>query len=302
MAINSTQAGSSSTTGALSLSGAPVVHIEDTSGNPTTTQTVSVVGGVGYNNNLSCATAFVPTTNCPKTSQGAATDPYASVVMPTPPGGMPTPPTGCTPAVPGEQAGNTYAHNPNNGLPWAIPANTVWCNGVTFTSDAVVNLAAGTYWVYGGTLVISGAAILNGTGVTIVLTGKSTDGYNPPFANVNFTAGGHVNLSAPTSGATSGIVFFEDRAAPSNPSPSPNLSCPAVGCSQFDGGATMTVTGAIYMPTQQINFTNGITTGSACLQVIADTLVFNGGAEFQNNCAGMGTSAIGGGSKLKLVQ
>ena len=51
--------------------------------------------------------------------------------------------------------------------------------------------------------------IMNGTGVTIVLTGSSGN-----YATVTIGNGASVTLSAPTSGATAGIVFFGDRNAP----------------------------------------------------------------------------------------
>ena len=47
-----------------------------------------------------------------------------------------------------------------------------------------------------------------------------------------------------------------------------------------------------------MNFNNGISNPSGCTQLIAGTINFQGGAQFSNNCAGTGTSAIGGGATL----
>ena len=125
---------------------------------------------------------------------------------------------------------------------------------------------------------------MNGTGVTIVLTGSASDGHTPPYANVTIGNGATVTLSAPTSGATSGILFFGDPNAPVSNS------------SNFGGGAVMKLTGAIYFPSETVVFDNGISNPSGCTQLIAGVIQFQGGANFSNNCAGTGTSAIGGGA------
>ncbi len=293
MAVDSTTAGSKSTTGALVFSGAPKINLN-------AGQIISVAGGVGWNNNLSCGAVISPSTSCPgavKTSQGPAADPYASPIVAnqTWPG---------YPSAPVCSLGTnmTYQHS-NSGLQTISPG--VWCNGVHFTSDANIKLQPGTYYVYGGQFIVDGAVVMNGTGVTIVLTGKTTDGYTPTYANFRLTAGATVALSAPTTGATAGIVFFEDRTAPSTPDTnSYSTNCFSVGCSVLDGGSGISITGAIYLPTRQVNFMAGVNfLSTACTQVIANSIIFSGGITFQNNCSGTGTKTINVSSgKLALVQ
>jgi Flp pilus assembly protein TadG len=303
MAVDSTTAGSKSTTGALVFSGAPKVNLDQG-------QSISVAGGVGWNNNLSCAAVISPSTNCPgavKTSQGAAADPYnpnndngVNAVNPPYWAGYPNTPPVCSLGT-----NMTYLHsNINNNAAQVINPG-VWCNGVHFTSDAVISLKPGTYYVYGGAFVVDGDVTMTGTGVTIVLTGKSTDGYTPTYANFHLTAGAKVNLIAPTTGTTAGIVFFEDRNAPSTPNTNPySTNCLSVGCSVLDGGSAISITGAIYLPTRQINFMAGVNfVSTACTQVIANSVIFSGGIKFQNNCSGTGTKTINVSSgKLALVQ
>jgi hypothetical protein len=153
---------------------------------------------------------------------------------------------------------------------------------VSFTNDAEILLKTGVYYVNGGDLNVGGDVEMNGTGVTIVLTGSASDGYSPPYANVTISNGATVTLSAQTTGATAGILFFGDRNAPVSNS------------SNFGGGAVMNLTGAIYFPSQTVVFDNGITNPSGCTQLIAGVIQFAGGAQFSNNCGGTGTSAIGG--------
>jgi hypothetical protein len=94
-----------------------------------------------------------------------------------------------------------------------------------------------------------------------------------------------VSITAPTSGPTAGLAFFQDRNAPSS------------GTDNFSGGTTQIITGAIYFPHQAVNYSGGASAGgSSCTQLIAYTMTFSGGSTFNNTCAGVGTAAIGGGN------
>ena len=110
-------------------------------------------------------------------------------------------------------------------------------------------------------------------GVTIVLTGSGGN-----YATVTIGNGANVNLSAPTTGTTAGIAFFGDNRDPWSSQTNQQQA--------FGGGATMNITGAIYFPSTQVNFNNGITNPSGCTQLIAGTINFQGGAYFRNNCPG----------------
>jgi hypothetical protein len=144
-------------------------------------------------------------------------------------------------------------------------------------------MAAGVYFVNGGSFTVGGGATVTGTNVTIVLTGTSGN-----YATANMANGATVTLSAPPSGAmTAGIVFFGDRNAP------------ASNQNNFAGGATLNITGAFYFPSQQVIFSNGVVSNSSvCTQLIAGTIQFQGGATFSNNCTGTGARAIGGATTL----
>jgi hypothetical protein len=58
----------------------------------------------------------------------------------------------------------------------------------------------------------------------------------------------------------------------------------------------MNITGALYFPTETVQFQNGISNPTGCTQLIAGIIRFSGGAQFSNNCAGTGTGSIGGGA------
>jgi Flp pilus assembly protein TadG len=252
---------------ALSMSGGTNLNLCDTAScSPFSTKlTVSVAGkasvtnGAQINGQQSCTS---PTCKASQGTCAANVNPYASVTMPTMPGG-------CSLGT-----GTSYGYNKNVQT---ISPGT-WCNGVTFGSSAQIKLNPGVYYVNGGNFSVGGAVQMTGTGVTIIFTGSGSN-----YAYATIGNGATVTLAAPTTGTTQGIAFFGD----------PNA--PASTTSSFGGGASMNITGAIYFPSNTVQFQNGITNPSGCTQLIAGIIQFQGGAQFSNNCAGTGTSAIGGG-------
>lgn len=227
-------------------------------------QLASVVGKASITNG-----AAINPSSALKISQPAMADPYAGVALPSY--------SGC-----GNGTNKSYGHS-NSGLQTLNPG--VWCKGVSFTNDALIKLNPGLYVVDQGDFNVGGGIVMTGTGVTIVLT--SSTGGN--YATVTIGNGANVILSAPTTGATAGMVFYGDRRAPASNS------------NDLGGGALLNFTGAIYLPSQKVIFSNGISNPSGCTQLIAGTIQFKGGARFQNNCAGTGALPIGGGAS-KLVE
>jgi hypothetical protein len=134
----------------------------------------------------------------------------------------------------------------------------------------------GVYIINGGSFNIGGNVQLTGTGVTIVLTGSGSN-----YATATIGNGANVTLSAPTTGATAGMVFFGDPKGPTTNTES------------FEGGASEKLTGALYFPHQTVAYSNGTTTPTTCTQLIGWHLQFKGGASFNSNCANAGTKGIG---------
>ena len=258
---------------ALSMSGGTNLKLCDTAScSPFSTKlTVSVAGQASVTNGAQINNVGSCTAPTCKQSQGACAanvNPYASVTMPSMAG------LSCQPT-------NSYGHS-NSGLQTISPGK--YCNGLAFTNDANVKMNPGVYFVDRGSFNVGGNVILNGTGVTIVLT--SSTGSN--YATASIGNGANVTLAAPTTGTTQGIAFFGDPNAP--------WSSQASKQQTFGGGASMNITGALYFPSTQVNFNNGISNPSGCTQLIAGTINFQGGAQFSNNCAGTGTGSIGGGA------
>jgi hypothetical protein len=168
----------------------------------------------------------------------------------------------------------------------------VYCGGFTIGNNggATYTLQSGTYFVAGGTLSFQSQAVIQGSGVTFVLTspslltanygvtcpatnlytGQGTTSISPTsttMAKVNITGQATVTLSAPASGATSGVVgmlFFEDRNSTTDNAPSIN------------GNSTTALNGALYFKNSSLTFTgvNGSNTGY--MMIVVKKMTVNG--------------------------
>lgn len=154
----------------------------------------------------------------------------------------------------------------------------VFCDGIKLTGNSFLTLGPGTYIIAGGDLSISGGSRLTATGgTTIVLTNR-----NGSCATAKISGGANINLVAPTTGSLAGIAVYQDRRCSDH-----SLT------SDFSGGSTMNITGAIYFPEQTLKFSGGTSTGGAqCTQLIAWKITFTGNAGFQNNCTGTGVRKL----------
>lgn len=140
-----------------------------------------------------------------------------------------------------------------------------------FNAGANVTLEPGVYVIDGGDFLVNGGAQLQGTGVTIVLTGSGSD-----WAEADIRGGAIVDLSAPTSGTYSGMVLMQDRDAP------------ATVKNKMNGGSTTSFTGVVYFPNQELEFTGGNDTGSGCTHIVANLVTFTGNADLGNACTNAG--------------
>jgi hypothetical protein len=226
------------------------------------TLSVSVAGGTVVSNG-----GVINATNGVKTYQESVADPYSAIAQPTY--------SGCN--------YNNKVIGYKNTRQYLSPG--VYCNGLAFGNGAIVTMNPGVYVIDRGTFDVGGGANLTATGVTVFLTSKTGSGY----AKVALGGGATITMSAMTSGATAGILFFGARNAP------------LTNSNNFAGGVSPSLTGALYFPSQTVVFSNGVSNPIGCTQLIAGKIQFKGGSKFQNNCSGTGVSAIGG-SNSALVE
>jgi hypothetical protein len=143
----------------------------------------------------------------------------------------------------------------------------------------------GIYYMDQGSLSVNGSATLTGTGVTIVFT--SSTGNNYATATIN--GGATVNLTAPTSGPTAGIVLFGDR------------NMPQGTVFKLNGGSSQVLAGATYLPKAAVSYAGGNSSSNGCAQLIGDTVTLTGNSNFALTCPGMPVKPIGS-SSAKLIE
>jgi Flp pilus assembly protein TadG len=244
-------------------------------------------GAVSMNGNpsISAAAAYIAgsvsgsgltTTDGTFTGVNPIGDPYAGVSVP-----WPSP-------KPNASTGQYCDQNNFSGGGTISASSTkpyVFCNGIKITGNKTLNLCPGVYIIDQGLLSLQSGSInappssgCNTTGgVTIILANDTGGAPADVKINGNFT----LNLTAPTTGPTAGIALFQDR-----------VSCPGCG-NKINGGSSSNITGAIYFPTNAVEYAGGASTGGAvCTQLIAYTITFKGNSTFNSNCNSAGTKTI----------
>ena len=145
----------------------------------------------------------------------------------------------------------------------------VYCGGMSINAGVEITLNPGIYYIDGGDLSVNGGATLTGNGVTLVFTAHNRN----DWATASINGNANINLTAPQSGSTAGIVVFGDRQMP-------------VGTLfKLNGGSTQYLGGAIYIPNGAIEYAGGAATSTACTQIIGNTVSFVGNSSVAVNCS-----------------
>lgn len=202
--------------------------------------------------------------------------------------------TSCTKPYTGAPSGSDpYASVPNQSLPGSSscltlpnPATNVppgyYCKGINISGTA--SFQPGLFIVQGN-LAFQGGSNVSGTGVTFFIYKSGTTA---------ISGSATVNLSAPTSGTFSGILFFGDR------------SGTTANNNNISGSSASTLIGALYYPTQQVTYSGGSSTPNGiCTQIIGDVITFSGSTYMGTACSGAGVQTIhppGGSTNIALVQ
>jgi putative Flp pilus-assembly TadE/G-like protein len=201
-------------------------------GNPlnVTAGTFGLAGTSGPGGTMTCSGS----STCPVPNMPTSGDPIAPLV---------TPPT----------VGLPVAFNPAS----IVPGSTY--SSISLTDGSVTTFPAGLYILDGG-FSITGNATVFGTGVTFYFTNGGTISTTP-----DASGSPNIQLSAPNSGAYTGILFYQD---PSDTSP------PLLG-----GNSSSFYQGALYFPSALLTFSGAGTFNSGALYtfVVANSLALSGG-------------------------
>jgi hypothetical protein len=145
--------------------------------------------------------------------------------------------------------------------------------GETIGSQGTVNLSAGVYFFTDGAMSIQAGGTLNGTDITMIMTGTAT---------INMTGTPNLDIVAPdktdTTAAFPGILYYQV------PADTQTLN--------LQGGATSTIEGVFYAPSAQINM-QGNPGGTIYTEFVSQSLYLLGNASFQSYAKLPGGAAAG---------
>jgi hypothetical protein len=198
---------------------------------------IRIVGG--YSSGTNATISPVPTVNAPP-----AADPFA---------GVPAPSYSSSPCFL-----NTLITNNSS----AVLGPGVYCGGITVSNNAGVTFNPGVYILLGGGLNVSNNGTLTGQNVTFYNTFDGTHPFAPVSLSNNVTA----TLSATTSGALQGLLFFEDRNAPSG------------FIENFDNNSSQVFVGVLYFPRSGVVLSNNGSLGHRNMAIVANTVQISNNA------------------------
>jgi len=222
-------------------------------------EAIWTAGGYGQSGN-----ATLTLTDTPHTAMWALADPFLATSLPANPGA-------CKPANAGRVASQSAA----------TLAPGVYCTGgIAIGALAVVTLQPGTYYVLGADFSVAAGASVRcdcwapGSGVTIVLAMGATATIKP---------GANVVLQAPADSFDPyrGILFYQDR-------DTPRMTHRA----ELVGGPTMALSGALYFPATEVQFSgNNGAAAPQCIAIVARLVRFVGTSTIDaSRCAEQGTA------------
>jgi Flp pilus assembly protein TadG len=224
-----------------------------------TASPLSAVGGVPPASNFAGSTQYLP-------NSSAQADPYAHLANPTVPGV-------CNPAV-FINANRTASLSPGCYRGMLI--------------EGTVNFAPGVYIIDGGSLDIRSQAVVTGTGVTFVLTSATAHSNPSTIGSLSIEGGATLNLTAPSSGDYSGLLFYQDRRAP-------------FGTVTIRGNAASAVDGAFYFPARELIYEGGAGFEPRCLRLVSRRVIFTGNSGLTNNCSSGRGPQVQYGHEVRMV-
>jgi Flp pilus assembly protein TadG len=203
-------------------------------------------------------------------------DPYAHVALGTPP-------STCKDdyaSYPGPVSGENTTINLTPGR---------YCAGIDVQNNTTLNMASGVYWI-DLRFNIYNNAILNANppaGVTLIINGTYCIGFScvPGMGIGNNST---LNIKAQPSGPYAGIAIFGPR------------NSTTLVTQEFGNNSYLNVQGAIYFPSQSVNFVNNSHfNNTLCTQVVAAKVRIQNNANMNTNCAGTGVAQI---AKARLAE
>jgi hypothetical protein len=136
-------------------------------------------------------------------------------------------------------------------------------------------LQEGEYILNRGSLIIGPNADVSCDACTIFLTSEDPEGQPGSIGTVRIHAAATVHLAAPTEGADSGIVIYQDRHALVD-----------AGENAIAGNSFSKITGLIYTPSRPLRVNGGSGADVTCARFLGRTLILEGRIYVGTGCAG----------------
>lgn len=229
-----------------------------------TASPVAAVGGIPVSNNYAAGTTL-------NSYSIAQPDPYANLPLPS-----------------GYSCSNELSVNPTQTRTVQNNGGGVQCyRGMDL--KGTVTFDPGTYVIdgsTGGSLNVNSGAVVRCTGCTFILTTSSTD--MSTIANARMNGGASWQVTAPDTGTYAGIMMYQDRRAVST------------GTNLVTGDNTSILRGALYFPSQTLQFSGSSAMDTACVQIVSRRVEFTGNNYISNVCPSGASHSIAG-IQIRLV-
>ena len=180
----------------------------------------------------------------------------------------------------------------NTNLTAAASAGTNCWSSLRVNSNQTLTLPSGTYYINGGDAFIQGN--LTCTACTIVLT--NSDPSSTTIGQFKVNAGSNTNMTAPTSGTFQGLVVYQDRRAQDSGQ-----------TNKINGNSSSVIQGALYFPSQQLDYNGTGNTTAVCTMFVARRINFSGNSATTNkfrtlsDCSAYGEPGGGATRMVRLV-
>lgn len=233
---------------------------------------IAAVGGVPPSGSYASDTTLLPYSLRQE-------DPFAGLPQPTVP-------TGCS-----SQALRVQPTDP----PLTVTSSTqgyvspgVYCWRGMDIKGTVTLPANSVIYIDGGEVDFGAQAVVNGDGVTLILTSDNAATSPSQIAQLKINGGATLNLTAPSTGPYAGLLMYQDRRA-------------QFGSSHINGNSSTFLRGAFYFPKRELVFNGTAGMRTECIQMVAQRLSFSGNAAINNQCpAGSGSNAFQA-TRIRLV-
>ncbi|QIK79426.1 hypothetical protein G7077_11445 [Sphingomonas piscis] len=148
-----------------------------------------------------------------------------------------------------------------------------------------------TYYINGGDMDVKGT--LTCQRCTFVLTNNSSAS-SPTIGQLKVNSSADINIEAPTTGTFKGIAIMQDRRAGTSNQDN-----------KVNGNSGSIIQGALYFPTQSLDYNGSGTTSAICTMFVTFRVKFSGNSSTTNKFKSMsecGAYGLGGNASLRMVR